>query len=92
MAERCLAGAVEDSFFGAENDISGPLRPSLTKCRARTEVTKLVYIGGYGHSGTTLLEYLMTGSPAVIACGEVGSSRGGRVTARKKCSRWPRPV
>jgi sulfotransferase family protein len=35
---------------------------------------KLIYIGGYGHSGSTLLEYLMAGSPAVLACGEVASS------------------
>jgi Sulfotransferase family len=36
-------------------------------------VTKLVYIGGYGHSGSTLLEYLLTASPHVLACGEVTS-------------------
>jgi hypothetical protein len=36
-------------------------------------VTKLVYIGGYGHSGSTLLEYLLASSPEVIACGEVVS-------------------
>jgi len=36
-------------------------------------VTKLVYIGGYGHSGSTLLEYLLAASPEVVACGEVGS-------------------
>jgi hypothetical protein len=35
-------------------------------------MTIVVYIGGYGHCGTTLLEYLVTGSPVVIACGEVG--------------------
>jgi hypothetical protein len=39
-------------------------------------MTKLVYIGGYGRSGSTLLEYLMAGSPAVLACGEVASSVG----------------
>jgi hypothetical protein len=38
-------------------------------------MTRLVYIGGYGHSGSTLLEYLMTASPEVIACGEVVSVR-----------------
>jgi hypothetical protein len=37
-------------------------------------LTKLVYIGGYGHSGSTLVEYLMTASPQVIACGEVASA------------------
>jgi sulfotransferase family protein len=36
-------------------------------------VIKLVYIGGYGHSGSTLLEYLLTASPHVLACGEVTS-------------------
>lgn len=34
-------------------------------------MTRLVYIGGYGHSGSTLLEYLLTASPEVVACGEV---------------------
>jgi hypothetical protein len=36
-------------------------------------VTRLVYIGGYGHSGSTLLEYLLAASPKVVACGEVAS-------------------
>ena len=36
-------------------------------------MTKLVYIGGYGHSGSTLLEYLLAASAEVIACGEVAS-------------------
>jgi Sulfotransferase family len=36
-------------------------------------VTKLVYSGGYGHSGSTLLEYLLAASPKVVACGEVAS-------------------
>ena len=34
-------------------------------------MTKLIYIGGYGRSGSTLLEYLLTTSPSVVACGEV---------------------
>jgi hypothetical protein len=34
-------------------------------------LTKLIYIGGYGRSGSTLLEYLLTASPAVVATGEV---------------------
>jgi hypothetical protein len=34
-------------------------------------LAKLIYIGGYGRSGSTLLEYLLTASPAVIAMGEV---------------------
>jgi len=36
-------------------------------------VTKLIYIGGYGHSGSTLLEYLLAASPDIVACGEVSS-------------------
>lgn len=36
-------------------------------------MTKLVYIGGYGHSGSTLLEYLLTGCTELVACGEIAS-------------------
>jgi hypothetical protein len=49
-------------------------------------VAKLVYIGGYGHSGSTLLEYLMAGSPAVLACGEVASAIRERGRNEKRCS------
>ncbi len=34
-------------------------------------MTKLIYIGGYGRSGSTLLEYLLTASPSLVACGEI---------------------
>jgi len=59
-------------------------------------VTKLVYIGGYGHSGSTLLEYLLAASPDVIACGEVVSvlrdrSRKSKCTCRRSirdCPVW----
>jgi len=34
-------------------------------------VTRLIYIGGYGRSGTTLLESLLTGRSDLLACGEV---------------------
>jgi sulfotransferase family protein len=59
-------------------------------------VTKLVYIGGYGHSGSTLLEYLLAASPEVIACGEVASvlrerGRKDKCTCRrdiKDCPVW----
>jgi hypothetical protein len=59
-------------------------------------VTKLVYIGGYGHSGSTLLEYLLAASPEVIACGEVASvlrerGRKGKCTCGreiKDCPVW----
>jgi hypothetical protein len=37
-------------------------------------VTKLVYIGGYGHSGSTLIEYLLAANRKVLACGEVASA------------------
>jgi hypothetical protein len=53
-------------------------------------MTKLVYIGGYGHSGSTLLEYLMTASPKIIACGEVASSLRERLK-KKQCT-CGRPV
>jgi hypothetical protein len=51
-------------------------------------VTKVVYIGGYGHSGSTLLEYLMAGSPSVLACGEVVSCLRKRAAneSEKRCS------
>src|SRR5262245_59290730 len=60
-------------------------RPSA---RGSSSVTKVVYIGGYGHSGSTLLEYLMAGSPSVLACGEVASSLRKRVAneSEKRCS------
>jgi hypothetical protein len=46
---------------------------------------KLIYIGGYGHSGSTLLESLLTASPAVIGCGEiVGALRA--LAPERKCS------
>ncbi|MBK5199862.1 MAG: sulfotransferase, partial [Methyloceanibacter sp.] len=34
-------------------------------------MAKLVYIGGYGRSGSTLLEYLLAANPKVVACGEI---------------------
>ena len=34
-------------------------------------MAKLVYIGGYGQSGSTLFEYLMTANPDAVACGEI---------------------
>ena len=71
----------------------------MTKSRARTEVTKLVYIGGYGHSGSTLLEYLLAASPETVACGEVASvlrdrDRKGNCTCGRsinECPVWGRP-
>ena len=37
----------------------------------RMALSKLIYIGGYGRSGSTLLEYLLASHPSVVACGEV---------------------
>ena len=34
-------------------------------------MAKLIYIGGYGRSGSTLLEYLLASHPDIVACGEV---------------------
>jgi hypothetical protein len=34
-------------------------------------VTKLIYIGGFGQSGTTLFEFLLTTNPKLVACGEI---------------------
>jgi hypothetical protein len=53
-------------------------------------MTKLVYIGGYGHSGSTLIEYLMTGCRDVIACGEVAGARG--ETAKTRMCSCGRPA
>ena len=63
-------------------------------------MTRLVYIGGYGHSGSTLLEYLLAASPEVIACGEVASvrrerGRKAKCTCRrdiKDCPVWGRSL
>jgi len=35
-------------------------------------MAKLIYVGGFGRSGSTLLEYLLASHPGVLACGEVG--------------------
>jgi len=48
-------------------------------------MTKLVYIGGYGRSGSTLLEYLMSANPEFVACGEVARAARDR-TMKKNCT------
>jgi len=48
-------------------------------------LSKLVYIGGYGHSGSTLLEYLLTASAKVVACGEVLAALHARLR-KQKCT------
>ena len=47
-------------------------------------VTDLIYIGGYGRSGSTLLEALLTTSGDTLACGEVVSCL--HVRATKPCT------
>ncbi|WP_159079877.1 sulfotransferase [Methyloceanibacter sp. wino2] len=54
-------------------------------------MTRLVYIGGYGRSGSTLLEYLLTASPNVIACGEVVACANGQSAELCSCGE-PREV
>jgi hypothetical protein len=49
-------------------------------------VTKLVYIGGFGQSGTTLFEYLLTASPEALACGEIVNGFRGRSGRELQCS------
>ena len=58
-------------------------------------MTDLIYIGGYGRSGSTLLESLLTTRPSVLACGEVVSCLRDRLDrgctcgeARKDCVIW----
>jgi hypothetical protein len=79
--------------LGAESDISGRFTRRYPQARglsSRIVVTKLVYIGGYGHSGSTLLEYLLAASPKVIACGEVASVlREGQMHLRATSQRVP---
>ena len=53
-------------------------------------MAKLIYIGGYGRSGSTLLEYLLTAHPDVVACGEV--ERHLRRFGRKKICTCGRPM
>lgn len=47
-------------------------------------MTGLAYIGGYGRSGSTLLETLLTMRPDVLACGEVASCL--HVDVRRPCT------
>jgi hypothetical protein len=51
------------SLYQPQNNFSCKLK--------RTFMAKLVYIGGFGRSGSTLLEYLLTCEPELVACGEV---------------------
>jgi hypothetical protein len=49
-------------------------------------MAKVVYIGGYGRSGSTLLEYLMTANPKLVACGEVASCWRKKLTLSNTCT------
>jgi hypothetical protein len=49
-------------------------------------VTKLLYIGGFGQSGTTMFESLLTASPAVVACGEIVNGFRGPSGREHNCS------
>lgn len=58
-------------------------------------MTALIYIGGYGRSGSTLLEALLTTYPDVLACGEIVSCLRSRKDrgctcglSRKQCRVW----
>lgn len=64
-------------------------------CGARLSLTSLIYIGGYGRSGSTLLESLLTIRPDVLACGEVISCLRTRIDrgctcgqSRTECRIW----
>lgn len=48
-------------------------------------MAQLIYIGGYGRSGSTLLEGLLTADPNVVACGEVGRHLR-KVKSNKTCT------
>lgn len=49
-------------------------------------MTKFVYIGGFGQSGTTLFEYLITANPAAVACGEIVNGFRKRSGKELRCS------
>jgi hypothetical protein len=49
-------------------------------------LARLVYIGGFGQSGSTLLESLLTANPQVVACGEIANGFEGRTGRELECS------
>jgi hypothetical protein len=64
------------------------IRPAREGDSANIGPAKLVYIGGYGRSGSTLLEALMTTSPDFVACGEtIGAFRVMKSKRRCSCGR-----
>lgn len=50
-------------------------------------VTSLLYIGGYGRSGSTLLEVLLAASAEVVACGEIVIAARRRDAPRCSCGK-----
>ena len=52
---------------------------------AKSNLARLIYIGGYGRSGSTLFESLLTADPRLVACGEV-SRHLWRTKIRKTCT------
>ena len=70
---------------GLEHDTPGRGSFVQRRSKSRAASAKLIYIGGYGRSGSTLLEYLLTAHPEVVACGEI--ERHLRVfTRRRACT------
>jgi hypothetical protein len=52
-------------------------------------MAQLVYIGGFGRSGSTLLESLMAASPDVASCGEtIGGLKPWKEDRRCSCGPW----
>src|SRR6185369_11690315 len=73
------------SSTGLEHDRRGGDFFMQRRSESRAASAKLVYIGGYGRSGSTLLEYLLAAHPEVVACGEI--ERHLRVfTRRRTCT------
>lgn len=77
------------------NPVWASLEGDIQPCGARLSLTSLIYIGGYGRSGSTLLESLLTIRPDVLACGEVVSCLRTRIDrgctcgkSRTECRIW----
>lgn len=60
---------------------------AIDLAESRAGSATLVYIGGYGHTGSTLLEYLMTGCADCIACGEVSAATHAEGSRKCTCQR-----
>jgi len=60
-------------------------KPSQKTFSAKSNLARLIYIGGYGRSGSTLFESLLTIDPSLVACGEI-SRHVWRTKIRKTCT------